>query len=72
MAVQTTLRLVFEGSNSKKITFSYPNADSDASGTQVKTLMQMMVANGDIFAEAPLTLVGAEFVEREVTPINIS
>ena len=72
MAIQTTLRLVFLASNDKKLTFTYPNADSSASASQVKTLMQVIIANGDIFAEEPLSIVGAEFVARDVTEINVS
>ena len=72
MAVQTTLRLVFTGSGGKNINFTFPNADKSASATQVKTLMQVMVANGDIYTEVPQLLKGAEFVDRDVTEINVS
>ena len=72
METTTTLRLVFTGSNDKKVIFSFPLADSSASAAQVKTLMQVIVANGDIFAEEPLALVGAEFINRGVTPVDIS
>jgi len=68
----TNLRLVFKGSSDKKVTFNYPDADSSAPAAQVKTLMQIMVANGDIFAEAPLALDSATFVTTTSTPVNIS
>jgi hypothetical protein len=72
MATETTLRLVFDGNSGKKVTFAYPCAKSGASAVQVKTLMQVMVANGDIFSEVPRYLSGAEFVSREVTAVDIS
>ena len=72
MAVQTTLRLVFAGSGGKNINFAFPYADKSTSASQVKTLMQLMIANGDIYSEAPQTPKGAEFVDRDVTEINIS
>jgi len=72
MAVQTTLRLVFGASNDKKVTFSYPNAKNTATATQVKTLMQAIVANGEIFAEEPLSIVGAELIARDITEVDVS
>ena len=46
----TNLKLVFKGATDRKVTFNYPDANSAATATQVKTLMQMMVANGEYVA----------------------
>ena len=70
--METTLRLVFEGSSNRKVNFSFPLADSTAPAAQVKTLMQIIATNGEIFAVRPMSPLGAEFVSREVKPINIS
>jgi hypothetical protein len=67
-----TLRLVFEGNSGKKVNMSYPLANNEASDMQIKSLMQIIIANGEIFSEAPLAIVGAEFVSRGVTPINVA
>ena len=71
MAV-TNLRLVFTGNANKRVTFNYPEADSFASAVQVKSLMQIMVANGEIFAEPPLLLESATFVTTASTPVDLS
>ena len=68
----TNLKLVFVGSANKKVAFTYPDAYSAATATQVKTLMQNMVANGDIFAEVPVALESATFVTTTSVPVNLS
>jgi len=68
----TNLKLVFNGSSNKKVNFNYPDADGAATATQVKTLMQNIVANGDIFAEQPISLVSATFVTTTSVPVDLS
>ena len=68
----TNLRLIFDGDGGKRVSFNFPFANRDASATQVKSLMQIIVANGDIYSEAPQSLLKAEFAVNEVIPINIS
>ena len=68
----TNLKLVFDGSGGSKVSFNYPFADAGASAAQVKTLMQRMVANGDIYAEVPQSPSKADFVINQVLPIDIS
>ena len=68
----TNLKLVFKGSSDKKLTFNYPDADSSATAAQVKTLMQNMVANKDIFAEQPLVMDSAAFVTTTSVPVDLS
>ena len=67
-----TLRLVFEDRHGNRFTVSYPDADGDASAIQVRSYMQLMIANREIFAQDPSVIVGAEFVQRAVTPINVA
>ena len=66
------LKLVFAGSSDKKINLSFPYAKQSADPALVKTLAQMIVANGDIYAESPLAPISAEFVTSTTTPIDIS
>ena len=68
----TNLKLVFTGSFNKKVNFNYPDADGSATATQVKTLMQNIVANKDIFAEQPLALESAAFVTTTSVPVDLS
>ena len=70
MAV-TNLKLVFKGNNDKKVSFNFPDAYASASDAQVKTLMQIMVANGEIFTEAPLVLESAAFVTTTSVPVDL-
>ena len=66
------LRLAFDGNGGRRVSFNFPHADIDASAAQVKTLMQAIVANGDIYADVPQAPLRAEFFIREVRPIDIS
>ena len=68
----TNLRLVFDGNEGKRVSFNFPFANVNASATQVRTLMQVMVANGEIYSEAPQALSRAEFFISEVRPIDIN
>ena len=68
----TNLKLAFNGVSGNKVSFNFPFADSSASATQVKNLMQLIVANGDIYSEIPQSPSKAEFVVNTVTPIDIS
>ena len=67
----TNLKLAFGGGDSKKISFSFPCANVGAPAVQVKILMQAIVANGDIYAEVPLSFSKAEFYVSDVIPIDI-
>ncbi|MDR2179984.1 MAG: DUF2922 domain-containing protein [Synergistaceae bacterium] len=68
----TSLKLTFKASGDKDISLTFPYANGSASSAQVKSLMQGIVANGDIYVEPPLGLVDAEFVNRIVTPVDLS
>ena len=53
----------------RKLTMSFRYADTACTPAQVKTLMQNIISNGDIFSEVPTSIVGAEFYSTGVTPI---
>ncbi|GHV48023.1 hypothetical protein FACS1894204_11980 [Synergistales bacterium] len=65
----TSLTLSFLGSDEKSVSITYPYADSSALPADVKTLMTRIITNKDIFAEPPLTIRKAEFIDRTVTPV---
>ena len=67
----TNLKLVFDGTSGKKVSFNYPFANSYAPAAQVKTLMQTMVDNGDIYSDIPQSASKAEFFVSQVIPIDI-
>ena len=68
----TSLKLTFRASGDKEVSLTFPYANASASSAQVKSLMQGIVANGDIYAEPPLALVDAEFINRITTPVDLS
>ena len=67
----TDLKLYFTGAGDRKINFSLPYADASATAADVKALMQGMITNGDIYSDAPLAIVKAEFVGRTVKPVTL-
>jgi len=71
MAV-TNLRLIFTGNADRRVTFNYPNANASVPAAQVRTLMQRIVANNDIFAEQPLAMESATFITTASVPVDIS
>ena len=70
--IAVNLKLVFDGLGCKNVSFNFPCADIGAGAGAVKTLMQTIVANGDIYAEPPQALSKAEFVVNSVTPVDLS
>ena len=66
------LKLAFGGLGDKKVSFNFPFADIDSTPAQVKTLMQAIVTNGDIYAEVPASLLKADFVTNTITPVDLS
>jgi hypothetical protein len=66
------LKLTFKASGDKEVALTFPYADASASSAQVKSLMQDIVANSDIYAEPPLALLDAKFVNHVNIPIDLS
>jgi hypothetical protein len=67
----TSLKLVFGADGNKEVSLTFPYADGSADAEDVKSLMAEIVDNGEIYVEPPLSAVGAEFVTRTVTPVNL-
>jgi len=67
----TRLKLVFSSAGEKKITMLFPYANSSASGSDVKALMEGIVAEGSIYEDVPKGIIGAEFLESSSTPIDL-
>ena len=65
------LKLIFDGDGGKKVSMTFACADVEAGSALVKTLMQEIVANGDIYAETPLAPVSAAFAINTTLPVNI-
>ena len=66
-----TLRMVFGMNGGKKVTLAYPHAKQTATSAQVRTAMEAIVTNKDIFPKEPQTIIGAEIVERIVTTLDV-
>jgi hypothetical protein len=64
--------VTFKANGGKEVSLTFPYANASANPAQVKSLMQGIVANGDIYAEPPLALVEAQFINRVTIPVNLS
>ena len=66
----TTLRTKFTDSAGKDMTVSFNYADT-AKSAAVKPLMQGMIANGGIYANAPVAMVSADFITTTTIPVSL-
>lgn len=71
MATVNTLVMEFEGTGST-VKFSYKYADPTITSQEVSALMQLMIANGDIFENPPLTAKSAKLVATTESSYVIS
>ena len=65
------LKLYFTGAGDRKINRILPYADDNAAGSDVKALMSGIIANGDIYTDAPLAIVKAELLDSSTAPITL-
>ena len=69
--MSNTLRLLFKAQSGKNILITYPDAEVTATGLQVRTLMQRLVTNGDLFVDPPVERLEAKFAIMTLIPIDI-
>jgi hypothetical protein len=50
----------------------FPLTDEEAPTTAVQAFMDACIANNEIFTEPVLSVVGAEFIYRRVTPVPVA
>jgi hypothetical protein len=67
----TNLKLAFDADGDKKVILTFPYATATADAEDIKSLMEEIIDNGEIYVDPPLIAVGAEFVVRTVTPIDL-
>jgi len=72
MATSTKLSLSFMKSNGDSINFTYSNAKNNVTAANVKSLMEGMVANGDIFEKVPAAIKSATIITTERTAVDLS
>lgn len=60
------------GTTSGEKNFTYSYADDDVAANNVKTAMQTMITNGDIFKYPPLTAISAKVQVTSTTDIDIT
>ena len=70
--MSTTIRMVFQNSTGKDISLSYNYADPSVEGSSVKSVMEAIIDHGDVFADAPVSIVGAELITRVTTDVDLS
>lgn len=63
--------LSFYDADGMTVSFSYNNASASPSGTNVKTAMQAMIANKEIFKNPPVTMKEAYVTSTDKTSITI-
>ena len=72
MAEGTKLVLVFETVNDTKTVFTFPYVKSSVETSAVKTLINTIIANNDIFWDAPFRCISAKTVITNENTINLS
>ena len=70
--MSTSLRLVFKSAGGNDLSMTYSYADPSVDASSVKSVMEAIVDHGDIFAEPPVSIVGAELISRVVTELDLS
>ena len=72
MAEGTKLVLVFETVNDTKTVFTFPYAKPSVETSAVKTLINTIIANNDIFEDAPFKCISAKTVITSENTIDLS
>ena len=72
MAISTKLSLNFAKSNGDAVNITYNHAKNNVSAANVKSLMEGIVANGEIFEKAPAIIKSAKIITTEDTPVDLS
>jgi len=65
------MRTQFADADGNKFSMSYPCVNTAVNPNLIKTFVQKCMATKEIFAQEPVTFVGAEFVVRSSMPIEI-
>ena len=72
MAAGTTLVLEFADANGNSVFFSYNYANSEVLASDVKNLMNTMIANGSIFKNPPVSIKSAKAVRTSETEFDLT
>lgn len=70
MASSTKLQLKFQTAYGEK-TWNFNYADEDATNADIKNLVQVMIANGSIYATPPLSISTAKIIKTTETDITL-
>ena len=66
-----SLRCVFKDEYDRNFSMLFNLADESSPVESVQAFMDACVKNKDIFGREPTVIVGAEFIYRRVTPVNV-
>ena len=72
MADGTKLVLAFLDSEEREMVFTFPYAKPSATTANVKNLMQVIIANGDIFEDRPVSMLSAKTITTSETAYDLS
>ena len=64
--------MTFAGSNGAEHSMTYNYADAEAPVSDIKALVNGIVANGSIFTNVPVTAKGAKIVTTTETEVSLS
>lgn len=66
------LVLTFKCASGDSKSFSYAHAKNNITTSQVKTVVNALITNGSIFADAPLSAISAKIVTTTEEPFDLS
>lgn len=72
MAEGTKLQLVFETNEGKTTTMTFAYAKPSATASDVRTLMQTIITNGDIFENVPTVMKSAKTITTSENVYDLS
>lgn len=72
MAAGTKIVFIFGNADGNTLNFSYNYGDEEAEVSDIKTAMNTMITNGDIFRNVPVSIKGAKAVVTSETEFDLS
>lgn len=72
MATNTKIQLNFAKENGNSMSLSFANARQDVSNANIKNLGQVILTNGAIYENVPVSLRSAQIITTETTNVDLS
>lgn len=72
MASTYRLVMTFKNASGNNVSYSFGYVIPNVEASSVKTLMETMIANGDIYSNPPVSIKSAKIVSTSETSLSIS